>query len=116
MATRYSDFLKASGDTPRLDDGVIIDAYFNAEIDVDAALEQLEAESSSITLPAERALSRVTPYLINFAAHSPEDHDAIIALLEALYCKEDATTCPWAMRETHDCKWAIQPPCIICAN
>ena len=103
MATRFSDFLKVTADRPRFDDGMIIDSYFNGEIDADGALEQLETEGSTAAPPTEKAPSRVTSYLINFAAHSPEDHDAIITLLEAIYCKEDATTCPWAMRDTHDC-------------
>jgi hypothetical protein len=111
MATRFSDFLKVTADRPRLDDGLIIDSYFNGEIDSEGALQQLETESSGVRTaapPPDKAPSRVTSYLINFAAHSPEDHDAIIDLLEAIYCKEDATTCPWAMRDTHDCKCIIE--------
>jgi hypothetical protein len=105
MASSFSDFLKISADRPRFDDGLIVDAYFNGEIDADAVIEQLETEGSTAAPPTEKVPSRITPYLINFAAHSPEDHDAIIVLLEAIYCKEDATACPWAMRETHDCKF-----------
>jgi hypothetical protein len=107
MSTRFSDYLKVSAERPRLDDGIIIDAYFNGETDVDGTVEQLETDVSSSAPPTEKVPSRITSSLINFAAHSPEDHDAIIALIEAIYLKEDATTCPWAMRDTHDCESSV---------
>ncbi len=104
MATRFSDFLKVTAEKPRFDDGMIIDSYFNGEIDAEETLQQLETDASTTAAPSEKAPSRVVSYLINFAAHSPEDHGAIIALLVEIYTKEDATACSWAMRETHDCE------------
>jgi hypothetical protein len=104
MATRFSDFLKVTTDKPRLDDGAIIDSYFNGDIDAEGALRQLETDASTAAPPSEKAPSRVVSYLINFAAHSPEDHDATIALVAEIYTKEDATACSWAMRDTHDCE------------